>query len=501
MSKIKRFSDYSLRWQITLVVIAMVAAPVAGMIYSAFFAPRIDRMLLEEKQQKLEQIGRYMDEGINDDVLKLIDKAAVGHNPVEIDAVQAALHNNMAGLAQQYREINMGYRIPSLGQDFSLLPPRRFSELRLEEGMAAALKAKKPYSDYFIDRRGGLFLHVDPIIRRGDVVALAWVGEMVPYQYAQNRSIRQTVFVITVLGLLGGLIGTIIIIRNTVRGVNRIKNGLVAIQKDFAYRLPPLPGEMGEIVQAINSMAQSLEEKAKLEEQLQRTERLAALGHLVSGVAHEMRNPMAIVKATVQLMQKQYKDFNEIQEYLDVIKEQIDRQNRIIEELLDFSRPAKPLWEEVSMVQLLNSVITFTRPYMDQHHVKLIENYNPDIPRVLADGEKLKQVFVNLIINAVQAMIDGGQLTISTWADDKWIYISFADTGPGVPDDDMENIFNPFYTTKYSGTGLGLAISHNIVAMHGGAISVSNIDAGGAMFTVSIPKERDDHVAENIDNR
>ncbi|AEE96692.1 integral membrane sensor signal transduction histidine kinase [Mahella australiensis 50-1 BON] len=483
------------------VIIIVVAAPIAGMIYSALFAPGIDSMLIEEKQQKLIQIGQRMDESIDDETAAAIKKTVMTRSPSDIDSLQLQLHDRMLKLSYQYRGVDIGYSVPTIEQTFSLLPPRWPYDRKLENGIAEAINSKGPYSQYFMDHMGGLLLHVRPVVRQNDIIALAWAREMIPPQYAQSRNVRRTIFVITMLGLLGGIIGTIIIIRNMVNSANIIKNGLVGIQKDFTYRLPSVSGEMGEIAQAINSMAEALEEKAKLEEQLQRSERLAALGQLVAGIAHEMRNPMAIVKATVQLMQKQYKDSSEMQQYLDVIKEQVDRQDKIVKELLDFSRPSKSLWEDISLVELLKSVITFTRPYMDQYHIELSEKYQIDLPLIIADGERLKQVFVNIIINAVQSMPKGGQLMISVYSDEQNVYASFADTGSGIADEDIENIFNPFYTTKYSGTGLGLAISHNIIAMHGGTIAVTRSKDGGSIFTVSIPIRRDDDAASNIDNR
>lgn len=259
------------------------------------------------------------------------------------------------------------------------------------------------------------------------------------------------------------------------------------MERDLSHPIPDLPGEIGQIAQEINKMAESLAEKEKLEEELRRSERLAALGHLVTGVAHELRNPIGVVKTTVQLMEKDFAHISETKEYVKVINEQISRSNRVIEELLDFGRPSKQIVQSASINALLEKVLTFTSSMLRQQRIQLKLQLDESIPAAEVDAERIKQVFVNLILNATQAMPDGGTLTIRTYHDNKWAYTDFTDNGQGIDSSELDSIFDPFYTTKESGTGLGLSISHQIVRMHGGHINVRSHVKEGTTFTVQLP--------------
>ena len=257
------------------------------------------------------------------------------------------------------------------------------------------------------------------------------------------------------------------------------------MEKDFNHKLPEMPGEMGKIARAINKMAHALAEKERLEEEMQRQERLAALGQVVTGVAHELRNPIGVIKTTVQLMEKEVDE--SAKEYCSVIKQQVDRQNKVIQELLSYGRPSKPIKENVQVNDLLNSVLTFIRPQLRQSNIKLQTNFCNDLPLLFIDVERIKQVFVNLILNAVHAMPEGGELSIFTDFDQHKVTISFKDTGIGISDENMKKIFDPFFTTKDSGTGLGLTICNQIMQMHNGSISVQKNTGAGMTFTVTLP--------------
>ena len=225
-----------------------------------------------------------------------------------------------------------------------------------------------------------------------------------------------------------------------------------------------------------------------LTEQLIRADRLAAMGELTAGVAHEVRNPLGIIRASVQLMEDTQTDPGRSREAATVIKQEIDRLDRVIKALLDFGRPSTPTMLSVDVNDVLSEVVLFTRKFASRGDVEILEALDPDVPLVTADPDQLKQVFVNLISNAVQAMEgDGGSLTVTTGSDEGFVFVRFVDTGPGIDADSLGKVFDPFYSTRDDGTGLGLTIVHRIVDEHDGHIEVASDPEKGTAFTVSLP--------------
>ena len=225
-----------------------------------------------------------------------------------------------------------------------------------------------------------------------------------------------------------------------------------------------------------------------LTEQLIRADRLAAMGELTAGVAHEVRNPLGIIRASVQLMEDSQSSAERVHAAGEVIKQEIDRLDRVVKALLDFGRPAQPSLRPVAVRHVLQEVALFSRPSATRSKVRIVEDYATGIPDVMADPEQLKQVFVNLISNAVQAMTgQGGILTITTGASEGFVFVRFSDTGPGIAADVLSKIFDPFVSTRDDGTGLGLTIVHRIVDDHDGHIEVATDPAAGSAFTVWLP--------------
>lgn len=237
---------------------------------------------------------------------------------------------------------------------------------------------------------------------------------------------------------------------------------------------------------AVVSIEDVSEVKA-LTEQLIRADRLAAMGELTAGVAHEVRNPLGIIRASVQLMEEAECNRDRVVSAAQVIKQEIDRLDRVIKALLDFGRPAPPTMRPVAVTQVLEDIALFSRTFASRAHVQIIERYASDIPEVMADPEQLKQVFVNLISNAVQAMSTGGTLRIETGVEEDFVFIRFSDTGPGIPEQILSKIFDPFVSTRDAGTGLGLTIVHRIVDDHDGHIEVTSEPGVGTAFTVWLP--------------
>ncbi len=224
-----------------------------------------------------------------------------------------------------------------------------------------------------------------------------------------------------------------------------------------------------------------------LTERLIRADRLAAMGELTAGVAHEVRNPLGIIRASVQLLEDSGCDQARILESTAVIKQEIDRLDRVIKALLDFGRPSRPTFVETEVNEVLEDVILFTNRFAKQADVTIETQFEPGAPKVMADPDQLKQVFLNLVTNAVQAMSDmGGTIVLKSWSDGDYVRVSVADDGPGISPEDLSKIFDPFFTKRAEGTGLGLTIVHRIIDAHDGHIEVES-SRNGTTFTLSLP--------------
>ncbi|MBA4370105.1 MAG: hypothetical protein C0418_00810 [Coriobacteriaceae bacterium] len=251
----------------------------------------------------------------------------------------------------------------------------------------------------------------------------------------------------------------------------------------------------GRILGAVVTIEDVSEVRA-LTDQLIRSDRLAALGELTAGVAHEVRNPLGIIRASVQLLEDATRDPARIREATDVIKQEIDRLDKVIKALLDFGRPSPPTMMPVDVEEVLDDVMMFTRKFAGHADVRITKRFSGGLPPVMADPDQLKQVFLNLVTNAVQAMEEtGGVITLATEADDGFVAVKVADTGPGVPVEDVDKLFDPFYSKREDGTGLGLTIVHRIVDGHEGHIEAESAPGEGMTFTVSLPAIADREAA------
>ncbi|MDZ4170389.1 MAG: ATP-binding protein [Coriobacteriia bacterium] len=224
-----------------------------------------------------------------------------------------------------------------------------------------------------------------------------------------------------------------------------------------------------------------------LTDQLIRADRLAAMGELTAGVAHEVRNPLGVIRASVQLLEDAQCDKERIHVAAGVIKQEIDRLDRVIKALLDFGRPSKPTLVDTDLAGVLEDVVLFTSRFAKQASVHISYARPEGLPPVYGDPDQLKQVFLNLVTNAVQAMDEeGGNIGIFAESDGDYVVVTVADTGPGIADEDITKVFDPFFTKRADGTGLGLTIVHRIIDEHDGHIEVESSERG-TTFTVSMP--------------
>jgi signal transduction histidine kinase len=234
------------------------------------------------------------------------------------------------------------------------------------------------------------------------------------------------------------------------------------------------------------------EEIKEAQEQLVRTEKLAAIGQLAGGVGHELRNPLGAIKNAIYFIKGKISNSElikkepRIMEFLDIVDDEINSSNKIINDLLGFSRVGKPAVSPVKIEKVIDEAIAHI-PIPES--VELIKNLDGSIPEIKVDSDQIRQVFVNIITNAVQAMPEGGRLTVGVRIEDKSLEVEFIDNGTGMPEESIGKIFDPLYTMKARGIGLGLAVCRSIVERHGGRIEVKSQIGQGSTFTVKLPLE------------
>ena len=218
-------------------------------------------------------------------------------------------------------------------------------------------------------------------------------------------------------------------------------------------------------------------------------ERLAALGKLATTVAHEVRNPLGGIRGAAQLLQLEAESNSEIQEYIQVIIREVDRLNRVVEQLLVSGNPRTAGVKLGSINDLIDNSVSICQPELDRDNLRVERKLADDCPLVFMNADGMTQVLLNLFRNAIESMEDGGVLTIQTAYNSviQAVEIYIKDTGRGIPPDVASRLFDPFYTTKQKGTGLGLAISQQIIEEHGGTIEVDVIETQGATFIVRLP--------------
>jgi len=268
---------------------------------------------------------------------------------------------------------------------------------------------------------------------------------------------------------------------------------IVAAQKQLKSLAEELEIRVRERTQSLQERTQELiaanEELRRAQEQIIQSEKLASIGQLAAGVAHEINNPVGVILGFSQFLQRHVPSDDICAGPLATIEQESLRCKQIVKNLLDFARIGEVCLTEVDLHQTLEATCQLLEYQLAQQKVELVKNYALDLPTVRADPQQMQQVFVNIVLNAYQAMPQGGHLEIKTWAKDNEVAVAFSDEGEGIPVEHQNRIFDPFFTTKEAGkgTGLGLSVSYGIVHRHGGHIDVESQIGYGSTFTVRLP--------------
>ncbi|MDI6727073.1 MAG: ATP-binding protein, partial [Smithellaceae bacterium] len=254
------------------------------------------------------------------------------------------------------------------------------------------------------------------------------------------------------------------------------------------FSVAPLTDEMGLEIGSV-LMIKDLREIRDLREKANRSERLASLGRLAAGVAHEIRNPLSSIRGFAQYFQKRFKDQEEEEGYASIMVKEVDRLNQVVTDLLDFAGLKEPCREPQSLENIVEEAFALLTREIAARKIEVTRDYEAGLPQVTVDRNQLSQVIINILLNAVESMESGGKIHIGLrqQGSPPAVELSVADTGSGIPADDLAKVFEPFFSRKKKGTGLGLAIAHQIVEGHGGDIMVESVPGIGTTFRICLP--------------
>jgi signal transduction histidine kinase len=230
-------------------------------------------------------------------------------------------------------------------------------------------------------------------------------------------------------------------------------------------------------------------ERLRLKERLSQAERLSALGEMAAGISHEIRNPLGIIRSSAELLKKKVTKIDPSNTMPDIIVEESSRLNSIITDFINFAKPGSPKLTLCRIEDVIEKNITFLSMQMKEKEYSIKKDYQNFLPAIQADADMLYQSFLNIFLNAMQSMPDGGIIDVAIRSNGNMITINFDDEGQGIAEDILEKIWDPFFTTKEMGTGLGLGMVKNIIESHGGNIQIDNRTHGGTRVTIKLPVE------------
>jgi signal transduction histidine kinase len=266
--------------------------------------------------------------------------------------------------------------------------------------------------------------------------------------------------------------------------------------------------DIGRLGEAFNALLSKLERaRRRVEryhyEQMKRADRLASIGEMAAGLAHEIKNPLAGIAGVIQVLKKDMPEADQQRAVLDEVLLQVERMDKTVRNLLSFARPPDPRMTLVDINELIGRLLDFLAPQFAKNTIRTERKLAAGLPWLVLDPDLMQQAFLNIALNAIKAMPSGGTFTVETRTEQPTperpgaVRIILSDSGEGIAEENLSRIFSPFFTTRQQGTGLGLSITQRIVEQHGGEISVESTPASGASFTISLPYPSQEKVAEN----
>ena len=329
-----------------------------------------------------------------------------------------------------------------------------------------------------------------------------WIIAVGSYEdefYREANKIKEhIIFSMILLILVVGTLATMLVFRastlftrpitHMIEVIRRVKGGNLEAKMIVAGQ-----DELAEMAGAFNRMTDIIRHNKEMEASLAQQGKMASLGVLSSGVAHEINNPLGVILGYAGYLEGKMAEDDPNYRYIHEIKRESKRCKKIVQDLLSYARTPRPSLEPVDLNRLLTQIVDFAANHTDMRNVIIDTDFTPSLPKVMLDGDQMRQVAINLILNAGGAMPEGGRLIVRTEAiEGNRVEIAFIDTGCGISPESIEKIFEPFYTTKERGTGLGLAITRQIIEQHHGEITIESTPGEGTIVRVTLPIEHEE---------
>jgi len=480
---------YRIRFAASVIVVTVLPIIVTGftLLHIA------EEALLEEKRAKLIAITHQLDYALSEDfnsILKEQSSQAMDREQT-IELLNQLLGPVTDQIARSNPGIGVGYYAAEWDAIVTYGPSREMSQhigesIPIDHPGRQVLHTGKMDVAIGDQVRGNIMNAMYPLIRNGKVIGYAWANELMSSIDVQLKGMRYGIYLIVGIGCLVAAAASGMVIHRLELILTEIKEGLRQLSTNLSFRIKRMRGEPGEIIDAINKLAEDLQAS---QSNLAQAKKLALIGELAASIAHEVRNPLTSIKAFTQIIEDELPQDHDSREYTGIIVEEVERLNRFAEELLLFSRPTEEKHVPVSVQEVLQHTLVLIKPSIKQKGLSVEKQEAAQLPEVDASPELLKQVFLNILLNGIQAAPTTGHLSVRMESDEEEVRIHFYNDGAPIDEADQLSIFEPFFTTKKTGTGLGLSISQRIVQAYGGHISVQN-ESGGVQFTVTLPAIR-----------
>lgn len=599
---------FRIRFVASIIAVTVLPIVVTGIVLLNI----AERALLEEKQAKLIAITQQLDYALPNDFATLLRQ----QNGLKQNRQQqiALLHKSLLPVTDKIANANpgigVGYYAAELDAILTYGPSAEMGQYvgkPIDSSHPGREVMRTGIMKVAIGEqvRGNIMNAMYPLIRDGKVIGYAWANELMSNIDVQLAGMRQGIYAILAIGCLVAAAASGLLVHRLEVIITEIKTGLRQLSGNLSFRMKRMAGEPGEIIEAVNKLAEDLQasqthteniiqsmdsgvialnpqsvvtvwnhaaeritginaEKAVgkslpelpgiekgislllqdtltngktcrdieiackvnerasvikittsilrnplgvtlgaiavmedltaykvMEHKLAQAKRLAVLGELAASIAHEVRNPLTSIKAFTQIIEEELPQNHDSREYTAIIVEEVERLNRFADELLLFSRPTVERHLPVRIQEVLEHTLLLVEHSAVKQGIFIIKKEKGSIPQVEASPELLKQVFLNILLNAIQATPAGGRIELEVEAVAGQVLIHCANDGSSIEEAHLLSIFEPFFTTKKSGTGLGLSISQRIVQAYGGHISVKNINTG-VRFTVALPAKREE---------
>ena len=511
------FPRLSFRWQITLLGIAVAVLLVAVLIAMLGALQYTRSAVLNNEKRRLfeaanELARNYLDRAKSASQARgfsSVDLSLVSSPQSTSEISQVALQKLEGvggGFYQSDGEHLLGYT-PAAGRGAEQTPVvganRDDVQPAILETAQNAANAHMPSEKTLTGGNDILLIEAVPIGNEKSNWGSAWTIERLQSLPGSNRLRAYLITVALGVAALFCVLLTLWVVRNLQAGVRKIESSLQDLEWDLTSQIPTGsdPEEIERIAQAINRLGASLKEnidrEKQIEDRLRHAERLAALGRLVAGVAHEVRNPLATIRLRVQMAQREARS-PRVDESCAIALEEVERLNGMVSRLLNFARPVRFQPEPTNLKQLTEQRLNRFLDNAQKNGIHFVTSFPEDGTLLPIDQSKMAQVFDNVIQNAIEAMSEsGGTLWVSVTSTVKSasgtdkVRVEFRDSGNGISSSMISRIFDPFFTTKPSGTGLGLSICHEFVRAHGGEIQVESAEGDGTSVRIILPVHED----------